>query len=137
MTKRLFAIRPVGRKVRQLNPAIESQSAMVQVDLLVPSKRQAIRRHFAMQVAEQSKPRPRVASVQLSGRRTVVAWVLQVSLAITLPFATQVHAQLDQHPAVKLERPFGKARGVHRVQPAATDDEANYAVPFSRVHCSL
>jgi len=123
VTKRLSAIRLVGRKARQTNPAVASQSAMVQVDLLVPLKHQVIRRHFGTQVAERSKPQPRMVSVQRSGRRTAVAWVLQVSLAITLPFATQADAQLAQHPAAAHERPFGTAQGVRRDQPAATDDE--------------
>ena len=110
---------------------------MVQVDLLVPPKRQAIRRYFGMQVGERSKPQPRMVSVQLSGRRTAVAWVLQVSLAITLPFVTQVGVQLDQHPVVELGRPFWTAQGVRRDQPATTDDEANCPVPFIFSHCSL
>ena len=116
-------MRQVGRKARQLNLAIESRSAIVQVDLLVPPKHMAIRRHFATQVAELSKPQPRMVSVQRSARRAVVAWALQVSLAIALPFATQADAQLDQHPTVELERPFGISQGVRRDQPAATDDE--------------
>ena len=116
-------MRQVGRKARQLNLAIESRSAIVQVDLLVPPKHMAIRRHFATQVAELSKPQPRMVSVQRSARRAVVAWALQVSLAIALSFATQVDAQLDQHPTVELERPFGISQGVRRDQPAATDDE--------------
>ena len=65
---------------------------------------------------------------QRSARRAVVAWVLQVNLAITLPFATQADAHLDQHPVVELERPFGIAQGVRRDQPAATDDESDCLV---------
>jgi hypothetical protein len=137
VTKRLSAIRLVGRKAQQPNPAIASQSAMVQVDLLVPLKRQAIRQHFATPVAERSRPQPRMVSVLRSGRRAAVPWVLQVSLAITLPFATQVDAQLDLHPAVEIERPFGIAQGVRRDHPATTDDEANCSVPFICFHCSL
>ena len=125
VTKRLSAIRQVGHKVRQLNPAVESQSAMVRVDLLVPLKRQAIRQHFATPVAERSKPQSRMVSEQRFAHRAAVPWVLQVSLAITLPFVTQVDAQLDLHPAVELERPFGIAQGVRRDHPATTDDEAN------------
>jgi hypothetical protein len=56
VTKRHSAIRQVGLKFRQLNPAIASQSAMVQVDLLVPLKRQETGQHFVTQVAERSKP---------------------------------------------------------------------------------
>ena len=137
VTKRLSAIRQVGRKARQLNLAIESQSAIVQVDLLVPPKHQAIRRRFGTQVAERSKPQPRMVCVQRSARRVAVAWVLQVSLAITLPFVMQVDAQLDQHPAVDLGRPFGTAQGVRRDQPATNDDEANCPVPFICFHFSL
>ena len=137
VTKRPFAIRPVGLKARQLNPAVASQSAMLQVDLLVPLKRQAIRRHFATQVAERSKPQPRMVSEQRFARRAAVAWVLQLSLATTLPFVTQVDAQLDLHPAVELERPFGIAQGVRRDHPATTDDEANCSAPFICFHCSL
>jgi hypothetical protein len=40
-TKRLSAIHEVGRKARRLNPAVESQSRMVQVDRLVPPRRPA------------------------------------------------------------------------------------------------
>jgi hypothetical protein len=36
--KRRSAIRPAGRKARQLNLAIESHSAMAQVEQLVPPK---------------------------------------------------------------------------------------------------
>ena len=116
-------MRQVGRKARQLNLAIESRSAIVQVDLSVPPKHQETGQHFVTQVAERSKPQPRMVSVQRSARRAVVAWALQVSLAIALPFATQADAQLDQHPTVELERPFGISQGVRRDQPAATDDE--------------
>jgi hypothetical protein len=123
--KRHSAIRPVGRKARQLNLAIESQSAMVPVDLSVPPKHQETGQRFVTQVAERSKPRQRMVSVQRSARRVAVAWVLQVSLAIALPFATQADAQLDQHPVMELGRPFGTAQGVRRDQPAAIDDEAN------------
>ena len=137
VTKRPSAIRQVELKARQLNPAVASQSAMVQVDLLVPLKRQAIRQHFATQVAERSRPQPRMVSVRRSARRAAVAWVLQVSLAITLPFVTQVGVQLDQHPVVELGRPFGTTQGVRRDQPATTDDEANCPVPFIFSHCSL
>ena len=119
VTKRHSAIRLVGRKARQLNPAVASQSAMVQVDLLVPPKRQAIRRHFVTQVAERYKPLPQMVSVLRSARRTVAVWVLQVSLAITLPFATRADARLDQLPTMDLERPFGIAQGVRWDQPAA------------------
>ena len=125
VTRRLSAIRLVGLKARQFNPTIASQSAMVQVDLLVPPKRQAIRQHFATPVAERSKPQSRMVSEQRFAHRAAVPWVLQVSLAITLPFVTQVDAQLDLHPAVELERPFGIAQGVRRDHPATTDDEAN------------
>ena len=110
---------------------------MVRGDRLVPPKRQAIRLHFGTQVAERSKPQPRMVSVQRSGLRTAVALVLQVSLAITLPFVMQVGVQLEHHPVVGLGRPFGTAQGVRRDQPAATDDEANCLAPFIRVHCSL
>ena len=96
---------------------------MVLGDRLVPPKRQATRRHFVTQVGERSKLRPPMATVPRSVRRTAVAWVQQVSLAATLPFATQVDAPLDLHLAVDLERPFGMAQGVRRVQPATTDDE--------------
>ena len=123
VTKRPFAIRLAGRKARQPTPAIASQSAMVQVDLLVPLKRQAIRQHFATQVAERSRPQPRMVSVRRSARRAAVAWVLQDRLAITLPFVTQVGAQLDRHPVVEPGRPFGIAQDVRRDHPAATDDE--------------
>lgn len=135
--KRHSATRLVGRKGRPPNQAVASQSAMVQVDLLVPPKHQAIRQHFGMQVAERSKPQPRMVSEQRFARRAAVAWVLQLSLATTLPFVTQVDAQLDLHPAVELERPFGTAQGVRRDQPATIDDEANCPVPFIFSHCSL
>jgi len=121
--KRLSAIRQVGRKARQPNPAVAWQSAMAQVDLLVPPKHQAIRRHFATPVAERSKQQPRMVSEQRFARRAAVAWVLQLSLATTLPFVTQVDARLDLHPAVELERPFGIAQGVRRDHPATIDDE--------------
>ena len=137
VTKRHSATRLVGRKGRPPNQAVASQSAMVQVDLLVPLKHQAIRRHFGMQVAERSKPQPRMVSEQRFARRAAVAWVLQLSLATTLPFVTQVDAQLDLHPAVELERPFGIAQGVRRDHPATTDDEANCSAPFICLHCSL
>lgn len=65
----------------------------------------------------------RMVSVQRSALRTAVAWVLQVSLAITLPFVTQVGSQLDRHPVVEPGRPFGIAQGIRRDQLAATDDE--------------
>ena len=80
--------------------AVSDNCRAQSVDLLVPPKHMAIRRHFATQVAELSKPQPRMVSVQRSARRAVVAWALQVSLAIALPFATQADAQLDQHPTV-------------------------------------
>lgn len=89
VTKRLPAIGQVGRKARQLNPAIASQFEMVQINLLVPPKHPKIGQHFEMQVAERSKPQPRRVSVLRSGRRTAVVCPLQVSLAIALPFATQ------------------------------------------------
>jgi hypothetical protein len=60
VTKRPSATRQVGLKARQLNPAIAPQSAMVQVDLLVPPKHQAIRRHFATQVDAQLDLHPAV-----------------------------------------------------------------------------
>ena len=123
VTKRHSAIRQVGLKFRQLNPAIASQSAMVQVDLLVPLKRQETGQHFVTQVAERSKPQPRMVSVQRSVCRAAVAWALQVSLAIALPFVTQVGVPLDQRPTVDLERPFGIAQDVRRDQLAAIDDE--------------
>lgn len=63
-----------------------------------------------------------MVSVHRFALRAEVAWVLQVSLAITLPFVTQVDAQLEQQPVVELGRPFGTAQGVRRDQPAATDD---------------
>ena len=137
VTRRLSAIRLVGRKGRRSNQAIASQSAMVQGDRSVPPKHQAIRRHFGMQVAERSKPQPRMVSEQRFARRAAVAWVLQVSLAITQPFATQADAQLDQHPTVELGRTFGIAQGVRRDHPATTDDEANCSAPFICFHCSL
>jgi hypothetical protein len=96
---------------------------MVQVDLLVPPKHQETGQHFVTQVAERSKLQPRKVSVQRSVRRAAVAWALQVSLAIALPFVTQVGVQLDQLPTVYLERPFGIAQDVRRDQLAATDDE--------------
>jgi hypothetical protein len=136
-TKRPSAIRQVGLKARQLNPAIAPQSAMVQVDLLVPPKHQAIRRHFATLVAERSRRQLRMVIAQRSARRAEVVWVLQVRLAITLPFATRADAQLDLHPVVELGRPFGTAQGVRRDQPATIDDEANCPVPFICFHCSL
>ena len=137
VTKRPSAIRQVGLKARQLNPAIAFQFAMVHVDLLVPPKHQETGQHFGTQVAERSKPLPRMVSVQRSGLRTAVALVLQVSLAITLPFVMQVGVQLEHHPVVGLGRPFGTAQGVRRDQPATTDDEANCPVPFICFHCSL
>ena len=96
---------------------------MVQIDLLVPPKHQETGQHFVTQAADRSKPQPRMVSVQRFARRAVVAWALQVSLAIALPFATQADAQLDQHPTVELERLFGIAQGVRRDQLAATDVE--------------
>jgi hypothetical protein len=121
--KRHFVIRQVGRKARQLNQAIESRSAMVQVDLLVPPKRLETGQRFVTQVAERSKLRPRTIIVQRFARRTAVTWVLQVNLVIALPFATQADAQLDQHPTAEVERPFGTTQDVRRDQPAATGDE--------------
>ena len=65
VTRRLSAIRLVGLKARQFNPTIASQSAMVQVDLLVPPKRQVIRRYFATQVGVQLDRHP-VCGVRFS-----------------------------------------------------------------------
>ena len=115
VTKRLSEIRLVGRKARQLNLAIESQSVMVRGDQLVPPKSPAIRRRFATPVAKRSRPQPRMVNVRRSARRAAVARVLQVRLAITQPFATRADAQLDQHPTVDHERPFGIAQGVRRI----------------------
>ena len=53
----------------------------------------------------------------------LVDGLLQVILAITLPFATQADSQLDQHPRVEFERPLGITQGVRRDQPTATEDE--------------
>lgn len=116
---------------RPPNPAIASQSAMVQVDRLVPPKRQAIRQHFATPVAERFRPQPRMVSVQRFARRAAVAWGLQVSLAITLLSVTQVGVPLDPHPVAELERLFGIAQGVRRDRPATTEDERQNALHLS------
>jgi len=133
--KRLSAIRRVGQQARPPNPVVESQSAMVQVDLLVPPKHQETRQLFVTRVAEQSKPQPRMVSVQRSALQTAVVWALRVNLAITGLFETLAGARLVPLPTMDHERPFGTAQGVHRDQPAA-DDEAIFWASFIRFHFS-
>jgi len=114
VTKRHSATRLVGRKGRPPNQAVASQSAMVQVDLLVPPKHQATRQHFGTaQDVRRDKP---VATddERLKALQTISSQSRKIAL---------IYLKEQKKLAPKVQRKYQSVPHVPSIQPLRLQSE--------------